>query len=57
MAVNWLEVAQEMAENARANLAQDRKRLQKILAERNRQSAPEDSSNNPSPVDTEQLSD
>jgi exonuclease VII small subunit len=57
MAVNWVEVAHRMAENARANLAQDRKRLQKILAERNQQSAPEDSSDNFSPVDTQQLSD
>jgi exonuclease VII small subunit len=57
MAVNWVEVAHRMAENARANLAQDRKRLQKILAERNQQSAPEDSSDHSSPVDTEQLSD
>jgi predicted transcriptional regulator len=32
MADNWLEIAQRMAENARANLAADRKRLKEILA-------------------------
>jgi len=37
MAVNWLEVATKMAEDARAQLALDRKRLQEILAERARQ--------------------
>jgi len=34
MAVNWLEVAQKMAEAARARVAADRKRLREILAER-----------------------
>jgi hypothetical protein len=37
MAVNWLEVAKKMAEDARAQLAINRKRLQEILAERARQ--------------------
>jgi len=37
MAVNWLEVARKMAEDARAQLALNRKRLQEILAERARQ--------------------
>jgi len=37
MAVNWLEVAKKMAEDARAQLALNRKRLQEILAERARQ--------------------
>ena len=36
MAVNWLEVAKKMAEDARAQLALNRKRLQEILAERAR---------------------
>ncbi len=34
MAVNWLEVAKKVAEDARAQLALNRKRLQEILAER-----------------------
>lgn len=37
MAVNWLEVAKKMAEDARAQLALNRKRLQEIRAERARQ--------------------
>jgi hypothetical protein len=37
MAVNWLEVAKKMAEDARAQLALNRKRLQEILAERTHQ--------------------
>lgn len=37
MAVNWLEVAKKMAEDARAQLALNRKRLQETLAERARQ--------------------
>jgi hypothetical protein len=37
MAVNWLEVARRMAEDTRAQLALNRKRLQEILAERARQ--------------------
>jgi hypothetical protein len=36
MAVNWLEVAKKI-EDARAQLALNRKRLQEILAERARQ--------------------
>jgi len=36
MAVNWLEVAKKMAEDARAQLALNRQRLQEILAERAR---------------------
>jgi hypothetical protein len=34
MAVDWVKVAQQWAEAARARLAADRKRLQEILAER-----------------------
>lgn len=45
MAVNWLEVAQKMAEDARAHLALNRKRLKEILAERKPQAARETSSN------------
>jgi hypothetical protein len=37
MAVNWKEMAQKMAEAARAGVAIERKRLQKILAERPKQ--------------------
>ena len=40
MAVNWLELAQKMAEAARARVAADRKRLKEILAERQRNQAP-----------------
>jgi len=40
MAENWLEIAQKMAEAARASLARDRKRLQEILAERQQTQAP-----------------
>jgi hypothetical protein len=40
MAVNLVEMAQRMAQAARAGLAIERKRLQKILAERQKQSAP-----------------
>ena len=36
MAVNWLELAQKMAQAARAGVAVERKRLQEILAERQR---------------------
>ena len=43
MATDWLEVAQEMAEAARARLAADRKRLREILAERQQKQAPEQS--------------
>jgi predicted transcriptional regulator len=32
MPTNWLEFAQKLQENARANLAADRKRLKEILA-------------------------
>jgi hypothetical protein len=39
MAVNLVEMAQRMAQAARAGLAIERKRLQKILAERQKQSA------------------
>jgi len=38
--VNWVEVAQKMAEAARAQVAADRKRLREILAERERKQAP-----------------
>jgi hypothetical protein len=43
MAENILEYAQKMAENARAGLAIEKKRLQEILAERQRKQ-PADSS-------------
>jgi len=36
MAVNWIELAQKMAQAARAGVAIERKRLQEILAERQR---------------------
>jgi hypothetical protein len=39
VAVNWLEVAKKMAEDARAQLAINRKRLREIVAERARQQA------------------
>jgi len=37
MAIDWLEIAKKMAEDARAQLALNRKRLQEALAERARQ--------------------
>jgi hypothetical protein len=40
MAVNWIEVAQKMAQAARAGVAIERKRLQEILAERQREQQP-----------------
>ena len=36
MAQNWLEFAQKMAQAARAGVAIERKRLQEILAERDK---------------------
>src|SRR5580700_1407386 len=50
--VNWVELAQRMAEEARAGVAADRKRLQEILAERQRKQVPAQSS---SPEDEETL--
>jgi hypothetical protein len=44
MAVNWIELAQKMAETARARVAADRKRLREILAERQRKQTPAQSS-------------
>jgi hypothetical protein len=44
MAVNWIELAQKMAETARARVAADRKRLREILAERQRKLGPAQSS-------------
>jgi len=41
-AVNWLELAQKMAQAARAGAAIERKRLQEILAERARQQSLKD---------------
>jgi len=35
--MNWLEIAQKIAESARARLALNRKRLQEILSEKQRQ--------------------
>lgn len=36
MAVNWLEVAQKMADDAREQLAINRQRLQEIIEKRDR---------------------
>jgi hypothetical protein len=44
MAVNWIEVAQKMAETARARVAADRKRLREIIAERQQKQGPAQSS-------------
>jgi hypothetical protein len=44
MTVNWIELAQKMAETARARVAADRKRLREILAERQRKQGPAQSS-------------
>lgn len=41
MAANWLEIAKKMAEDARAQLALNRKHLQEILAERAQQQSPQ----------------
>jgi len=40
MAVNWTEWAQKLAEAARAGVAIEKKRLQEILAERQKKSPP-----------------
>jgi hypothetical protein len=40
MAVNWTEMAQKMAQAARAGVAIEKKRLKEILAERLKKSAP-----------------
>jgi len=40
MAGKWLEIAQKMAKAARAGLAIERKRLNEILAERQRKQVP-----------------
>lgn len=37
MSVNWLKVAQKMAEDAREQLAINRQRLREIIEKRNRQ--------------------
>jgi hypothetical protein len=44
VAVNWLELAQKMAQAARAGVAVERKRLQEILAERQRKQQSQSSS-------------
>lgn len=44
MAVNWLEFAQRMAQAARTGVAVERKRLQQILAERQKHKPAETSS-------------
>ena len=41
MAVNWIELAQRMAQAARAGVAIERKRLQQIFAERQRKQEPQ----------------
>jgi exonuclease VII small subunit len=43
MAMNWLQFAEKLAESARKRLAADRKRLQEILAERQRKQVSEQS--------------
>jgi hypothetical protein len=40
MAGKWLEIAQKMAQAARAGLAIEKRRLQEILAERQRKKLP-----------------
>ena len=40
MTVNWTETAQKMAQAARAGVAIEKKRLQEILAERQKKSEP-----------------
>jgi hypothetical protein len=40
MAVNLMQMAQKMAQAARAGVAIEKKRLQEILAERQKKSAP-----------------
>jgi hypothetical protein len=44
MAVNWIELAQKMAEAARAGVAIERKRLKEILAQRQLKQQPQSSS-------------
>jgi hypothetical protein len=44
MAVNWIELAQKMAQAARAGVSIEKKRLQEILAERQRKQQPQSSS-------------
>jgi len=44
MAVNWIELAQKMAQAARAGVAIERNRLQEILAERQRKQQSQSSS-------------
>ena len=39
--MNWIELAQRMAQAARAGVAIERKRLQEILAERQRKEQPQ----------------
>ena len=46
MSVNWLEVAQKMAENARAQLAIDRQRLREIIEKRDQQQTTQQDSPN-----------
>jgi len=43
MAGKWLEIAQKMAQDARAGLAIEKKRLNEILAERQRKRIPSSS--------------
>jgi hypothetical protein len=44
MAVNWIELAQKMAQAARAGVTIERQRLQEILAERQRKQQSQSSS-------------
>jgi hypothetical protein len=41
MSVNWLKVAQKMAEDARAQLAINRQRLREIIEKRDKQQTPQ----------------
>jgi hypothetical protein len=40
MAENWVDIAQKLAESARARVAADRKRLQEIMKDRQRTQTP-----------------
>jgi hypothetical protein len=46
MSVNWLEVAQKMAEDARAQLAINRQRLREIIEKRDQQQTTQQYSTN-----------
>ena len=50
MAVDWIELAQKMAETARAGVAADRERLREILAKRQRKQGLAQSSSHSTPA-------